>query len=80
MLEFFTLEKNQGENSHLQISRVVIMGVVEVEVTAFLSLSWGQGQKKCTKPARERLDLRKNFPAGRGLGYRRGRELWCFHP
>lgn len=37
MLEVFTLEKNQGENSNLQISRVVIMGMVEVEVTAFLS-------------------------------------------
>lgn len=79
VLEFFTLEKNQGENFNLQISRVVNMGVVEVEVTAFLSLSLGQDQKKCTKGTRERLDLGKNFPAGRDLGYRQGREL-CLNP
>lgn len=73
-LEFFTLEKNQGENSNLQISRVVIMGVVGVEVTAFLRLPWGPHHRKCTEPHGERLDFGKNFPAGKDLGSRQGRE------
>lgn len=81
--EFFTLEKKQGENSNLQISRVIFMGVVGVDVTVVLVFP-GNGVRgnALSLPERERLDMGKNFPATWAWDPD-GEEsiwLWCLHP